>query len=358
MQTTKVFEQWLLDQHAIMVRYRQVEKGEVLAEYNQLKSVVESKEFQAKKKELTTTKYADTPYAKTMSEYKSMKWKGAVLLYRMFHKESWKQKPAVATYLELEAKVQTPEFQKENAFWKNEKRWFTTPEAAQEKRLDVLAKHDDVVFYHAHTEAEIAELESYKLVWKDEFEGASMSEQWATGFVYPDGLEADHSHVSEQQAYTKGQNTRVSSSVMTVSTKKQAAAAKAWHPMRGMHMHDFTYTSDVWHTVEGLTCANGVLQAKVELTGAAKHTMVLTMPKMQNVLPILHPVDGLKGYIIYTLVWNEKEAICYANDQEVARSKNTLAGQAKHILLRSYLPEGQEGGNAALNVDWIRVYAK
>jgi hypothetical protein len=214
------------------------------------------------------------------------------------------------------------------------------------------------VFYQAHTEAEIAELESYKLVWKDEFEGASMSNNWATGFVYPSGLEADHSHVSEQQAYTKGQNTKVACSVMTISTKKQAAEAKAWHPMRGMHMHDFAYTSDVWHTVENLNCANGVLQAKVEMTGDVKHTMVLTMPKMQSVLPILHPVSDVKGYLIYTLVWNEKEAICYVNDQEVARSNNTLAGQAKHILLRSYLPEGHSAGAGELNVDWIRVYSK
>lgn len=358
MQKTKVFEQWLLDQKAMIVRYREVEKGAVLAEYNQLKAIVESKEFQAKKTELTTTKYAATTYGKTMSEYKGLKWKGAVLLYRMFHKESWKQKPAVVTYLELEEKVQNAEFQKENAFWKNEKRWFTTAEAAQEKRYNALAKHADVVFYGQHTEKEVAELEAYKLVWKDEFEGASMSDKWATGFVYPAGLKADHSHVSEQQAYMKGQNTTVSCSVMTVTTKKQAVNAAAWHPTKGMHMHDFAYASDVWHTVEALNMKNGVLQAKVAYSGKAKHMMGLTAMKMQNVLPILHTASAMKGYAIYTLVWNETEVQCYVNDEQVARVKNTLAGEDMYILLRSYLPEKDKAGKGTMSVDWVRVYTK
>ena len=357
MQKTKVFEQWLLDQKAMILRYREVEKGAVLAEYNQLKATVESSDFQAKKTELTTTKYANTSYGKTMAEYKSLKWKGAVLMYRLFHKESLAQKPEVASYLQLLEQVQKPEFKKENAFWKNEKRWLTTAEAAQEKRYHKLAKHADVVFYGQHTEAEVAELESYKLVWNDEFD-AAMTSQWETGFVYPAGMKADHSHVSEQQAYMKGQNTQVSGSVMTIATKKQTVNAAAWHPTRGMHMHEFAYTSDVWHTKEALNMKTGVLQAKVAYTGAAKHMMGLTAMKMQYVLPILHTASAMKGYAIYTLVWNETEVIAYINDEQVSRSKNSLAGEAMHILLRSYLPENQNAGKGTMSVDWVRVYGR
>ena len=52
MKSTKVFEQWLQEQAQIIVRYRQVEKSDILAEYNALKKVVESTEFQTKKKEM------------------------------------------------------------------------------------------------------------------------------------------------------------------------------------------------------------------------------------------------------------------------------------------------------------------
>ena len=51
MLSTKKFEQWLKAQAQMIVRYRQVEKSEVLAEYHSLKHVVDSAEFQAKKKE-------------------------------------------------------------------------------------------------------------------------------------------------------------------------------------------------------------------------------------------------------------------------------------------------------------------
>lgn len=358
MQKTKVFEQWLLDQQAMIVRYREVEKGAVLAEYKELQVVVSSAEFQAKKKLLTTTKYADTPEGKTMAQYKSLKSKGSVLLYRMFHKESWKAKADVAAYLELLAQVQTPEFQKEHAFWKNEKRWWTTAEGAQEKRFEELKKHKDVLFFEQHTEAEVAELESYKLVWKDEFDGSAMSAKWETGWAYPAGLQANHSHVNEQQAYVKGANTKVGGSAMTISTKKEAANVAAWHPTKGMLMHDFAYTSDVWHSTEGVNHAAGVVQVKVACSGDARHAICLTATKMQHVLPIMHAASVAKGYFIYTLVWNEQEVVNYVNDQEVSRGKNTMKGEPMHILMRSYLSASMKAGKGSLSVDWVRVYGR
>lgn len=55
------------------------------------------------------------------------------------------------------------------------------------------------------------------------------------------------------------------------------------------------------------------------------------------------PADKQVKDAIYTLVWNEKEVVNYVNDVEVARSKNPLAGEALHLLLRSYLPENVKG---------------
>ena len=88
MLSTKKFEQWLKAQEQIIVRYRQVEKSEVLAEYNSLKQVVESAVFQAKKTELTTTIYADTQEGKTMAEYKKLRKTSSVFFYRLFKKEA------------------------------------------------------------------------------------------------------------------------------------------------------------------------------------------------------------------------------------------------------------------------------
>ena len=356
MMKTKAFEQWLKEQAQIVVRYRQIEKSDVLAEYNSLKLVVESAEFQAKKKKLTTTRYADTQEGKTMALYKKLRKKSSVFFYRLLKKEAWKAKPEVAQYLELEAQINTPEFKQSNAFWKNKKRWFTTPESKQEQQLNTLSKHADIVFYLQQDAKKVTELESYKEVWKDEFESLKMSDAWQTGFLYANkALKADHSHVTEQQAYTQGNNTQIVGSTVSIVTKKQATTAAAWHPTKGMINHPFAYTSDIWHTAEAVAPKSGVLQAKVRYTGKAKHVLCLTTPKAQHALPILSK-QVEKEEMIYTLVWNEKEVINYVNNQEVSRGRNPMAGEALHLLVRSYLPSNQKAGDAQLNIDWIRIY--
>ena len=352
---TKAFEQWLQEQAHIIVRYRQVEKSELLAEYHTLKKVVESADFQAKKHVLMTTQYADTQEGKTMATYKDLKWNVSVILYKLLKKEAWKEKAEVAEYMTLCETIQAPEFQQANAFWKNKKRWFTTQESQQEKRYNELVKHSDIVFFFAHTEKEIAELESYKTVWSDEFEGSKLSSTWQTGFLYSSKeLKKDHSHVGELQAYMQGKNTNVAGSSLTITTKKEKVTAAAWHPTKGMVMYPFAYTSDVWHTAQAVAPKVGVLQAKVRLAGKAKHVLCLTSASAKKSLHIL-PADKPLKEAIYTLVWSEKEVVNYVNNVEVSRSKNPLAGEELHLLMRSYLADNQKG-TGKIDIDWVRIY--
>lgn len=356
MLNTKQFEQWLQEQAQIAVRYRKIEKSDLLEEYNTLKEVVESAEFQAKKTRLITTRYADTQEGGTMALYNSLKWNTSVILYNLLKKEAYKEKAEVAQYLALAEQIQTPAFQEANAFWKNPKRWLTTPESQQEKRYNELVKHADIVFFFQHTEQEIAELEAYKMVWAAEFE-TQMSGAWQTGFLYPSKeFKADHSHVGEGQAYVQGRNTQVANRMLTISTKKEKTTAAAWHPTKGMIMHEFAYTSDVWHTAEAVAPKSGVLQAKVRLAGKAKHVLCLTKANAKKALHLL-PADKQVKDAIYTLVWNEKEVINYVNNVEVSRSQNPLAGEALHLLMRSYLPENVKA-TGKMDIDWVRVYTK
>ena len=356
MLSTKQFEQWLQEQAEIAVRYRKIEKSDLLAEYNTLKEVVESAEFQAKKTRLTTTRYADTQEGGTMALYNSLKWNTSVILYNLLKKETYKEKAEVAQYLALAEQIQTPAFQEANAFWKNPKRWLTTPESQQEKRYNELVKHADILFFFQHTAQEIAELEAYKMVWAAEFE-TQMSGAWQTGFLYPSKeFKADHSHVGEGQAYVQGRNTQVANRMLTISTKKEKTTAAAWHPTKGMIMHEFAYTSDVWHTAEAVAPKSGVLQAKVRLAGKAKHILCLTKANAKKALHLL-PADKQVKDAIYTLVWNEKEVINYVNNVEVSRSQNPLAGEALHLLMRSYLPENVKA-TGKMDIDWVRIYTK
>lgn len=297
MLSTKAFEQWLKAQAEIIKRYRQVEKSSELATYNELKGTIDSLEFQANKDAFRRT-----------------------LLGKL--------------------------------------RWLSTPMHQQEKQLQSLAKNADIILYLTHTAEQIQELESYKTVWAEEFEKGKLSDSWQTGFLYASPtLKKDHSHVSEQQAYTQGKNTQVANNTLHILTKKEKVTAAAWHPTKGMIMHKFAYTSDVWHTAEAVAPTAGVLQAKVRYTGKAQHVLCLTNSNAQKALPIL-PANKIEKNAIYTIVWNEKEVINYVNNVEVARTKNPLSGEVLHLLVRSYLPENQKAGAGQLDIDWVRIYAK
>lgn len=355
---TKAFEQWLTEQAVIVSRYREIEKSAIFSEYQSLKSLVESDAFQAKKHELITTRYADTVEGKTMARLSQLKWCKPVLLYRLFKKEKYQNLPEVTEYLSLLVECSTEKFKQSNAFWKNSKRWYTTEDSKNEQRLVALSKHADILFYLSHSEEEVSSLESYQCVWKEDFEGSSLSTHWQYGFLYPSSdFVAAHSHVSELQAYNKGRNTSVSGSVLSIKTKKEKCIAAAWHPTKGMLLHEFAFTSDVWHTVDPIVPTSGVLVAKVRCNGMARHSIALTSPKAQSALPILQSEPIMKGYAIYSLAWDDKEVISYVNNKEVARSKNTLAGKALYIVLRSYLPVNQGAGVGQMDIDWIRVYS-
>ncbi len=295
---TKAFERWLKAQGELILRYRQVEKSDKLAEYQQLKAIVESSEFQENKQNFRKT-----------------------LLGKL--------------------------------------RWGATAERQQEKRLAMLAKDLEILLFESYKEEVIAELESYMTVWSDEFDGVAISDDWATGMLYPvKELCSNHSHTSEQQAYTQGKNTRIEGSVLSLMTKKEKCTVPSWHPTKGMHMHTFAYTSDIWHTAKAVLPVTGVLQAKVRLAGKAKHVLSLATATSSVFVPVLHTEPVVKGYVIHTVAWDEKEIVAYVNNVEVARTKNPFVGEQLHLILRSYLPENQKAGSGQMDVDWIRVYSK
>ena len=76
MLSTEQFEKLIKEMQECVIRWRQIEKSPELAEYKELKSKVESPEFQAKKKEINDRKYKDTDEGKKMAAYKrlSSKW--------------------------------------------------------------------------------------------------------------------------------------------------------------------------------------------------------------------------------------------------------------------------------------------
>lgn len=194
-----------LDKAELVARYREVEASPELKEYLELDKIVESDEFVQKRYNWKNKDYRMTPIHdiagrykellhdeklqafleiesskrlkdflafKASKDYAKLQDTDAVAnspeLLRMYKFEQSKDyklylqycdSPLPKEYKELVAKMETPEFKKEYAFWTNPNRWKTTDEYQQEVRYKLLAKRADIRFYLKQDPAEIARWE-------------------------------------------------------------------------------------------------------------------------------------------------------------------------------------------------------
>lgn len=195
----------VLDDKERVARYREVESSPELKEYLELDKLVDSEEFVQKKynwinkdfkmtetyaiasryKELlhdaelqqaleleSSKRLKDYLEFKASKDYAKLQDKAAVNesedLQRMAKFENSKEyknylrysgSELLKEFKDLVAKMDTPEYKKDYAFWSNPNRWKTTPEYQQHVRYKQLAKRADIVFYLHQDPAEIARLE-------------------------------------------------------------------------------------------------------------------------------------------------------------------------------------------------------
>ena len=72
MLSTEQFEKAIYDMQERVKRWRQIEKSPEMAEYNALKKIVESNEFQERKNELVSRKYKDTDEGRKMTAFRNL----------------------------------------------------------------------------------------------------------------------------------------------------------------------------------------------------------------------------------------------------------------------------------------------
>lgn len=198
-------ENSLLEASERVARYREVENSPELKEYLQLDDIIMSEEFVHKRYNWEHKDYKMTPTYAIASRYKELLHNSELQefleiegstrlkkfldfkaskdyaklqdekaveqsldLQRMANFERSKEYKNFLRYRDSElpkefkalvAKMETPEWKKEYAFWSNPNRWKTTDEYQQVIRHKQLAKRADIIFYLKQDPAEIARLE-------------------------------------------------------------------------------------------------------------------------------------------------------------------------------------------------------
>ncbi len=425
LQSTEKLEALIQQNKDIVVRYRRVENSAELKEYNELKKVIEAPEFKEKKRILTQTKYHDTETYRQLRKLRDMDNNKELQLYffvndskilpeylefrksenyiKLADKFSLLRSPYLRRmkkfegsraykswlkhnnsglpqqYKELQAKIDSNEFQEERRFWKNPRRWLTTQEYKQECRFAELAALDDIQFFFAQRKEKIENLESYKTMFSDDFNWRKMSDSaWQPGFAYiSEQLKQQHSFTNEHQAYNGGHNTGTVNGYLTVLTHKEKATAPAWDEKKGFVNQTFDYTSDVIQTAKSFEQKEGIFMAKIRCTGKVHHTLTLNC---REKTPLVHlfnfngkkmhigytsqngfvgtTVTGLSwaNFYVVTLRWTPTEMIWYLNNIEVFRVNRNLPKQPLYFSIASFLPKTEKPAEGHLDVDWVRVY--
>jgi len=204
--------------------------------------------------------------------------------------------PVVQRYLELKKQVESPEFEAQMAFWQNKKRWETTEEGKLEARYEQLKKSDDRVFFDSVDAKQVEHWEQFSKVYEDEFDWLSLKESsWKPGFIYPDGFKNVHSYSNEKQAYVGGKNIVMRDSSLRIKTRRENVEGAAWDVKKGMFIKPFTYSSDCLYTDKVAIEEGSVVQCKCKCRGRLNHGVYL---RSKSHVPFISVFDytGLKLY--------------------------------------------------------------
>ena len=341
MLSTDAFEKEIADMQARVKRWRQIEKSPELAEYLELKKIVESNDFQERKNELVNRKYNDTQEGKMMTEYESLYNSSSIRRYRralkdeefqaflvfresedfqriksikevltdpmirkynmLYYSSYYKNylkvlnSPDLKRLAELEEEVHKEDFQKRHAFWADAKRWEHSDDYKTYQRYQELANSDDIKFFYASREEKIDWAELFRPAFDDDM---SSSKNWKPGYGYANPAMKDgHSRTSEHQAYNNGKNTFFAEGRMDIETRNESKKAVAWDEKKGFTDHVFEYTSDVMNTKEAFMQENGMFMAKVRSQGAGHHFFGLSTGKPGKPMVALYHFNGSKPQV-------------------------------------------------------------
>lgn len=336
MLSTDAFEKAIYDMQERVKRWREIEKSPELAEYIALKKIVESRDFQARKKELVTRKYEDTDEGRKMTAFKRLSASRSIRRYQraledptfqaflefqktpefqkvkslkeclksgeirtynlIYHSSFYRNYTKVLHSAELkqltvlEKEVKKEDFLDRHALWADAKRWQHSEEFKTEQRYKELADSDDIKFFYTQREERIDWAELFRPAFDDDM---SSGQNWKPGYGYANPAAKDgHSRTTERQAYNNGHNTFFVDGRMDIETREETVEAVAWDVKKGFIEQVFDYTSDVMNTKDAFMQEEGLFMAKVRSQGVGRHFFGLSTGKQEKPMIALYFYNG------------------------------------------------------------------
>jgi len=362
--------------------------SETLANYQKLKSIVESSSFDKKKlKDEKSDEY--TKY----SSYEKLKASDDIHFFGQFGKSqayknylAMKDSPERRRFEELEKIINSEEYKARVIYLEDKQKWERTADAAKEKKFAELQKLPEVVNYLKYKHSSAFDFfKKWNLVFEDQFDSGKLDTQkWMTQSYWANqALGQNFSQLGDLHAFTDGQNISVNGKSLKLEVRKEKASSMQWKIPFGFIEQDFDYTSGILSTSGGEWWKHGILEAKVRYNPAQNLVDAIyllgeqTSPQInlvemgeKNRIGMFsrngeqyhgqsESLSGLKEgqFYIFRLEWSANSLVWKINNKTILTINQHVPEFKMHLNVASIIVN--EPGNSLphqFEIDWVRYY--
>jgi beta-glucanase (GH16 family) len=377
--------------------YNKYEGSNEIKKYQELKNLVSSTAFKAKKKEL---KDHNSEEYKALQEFKNLdssselkhflKLKTSKELSNYLKIESTKQIPEFET---LEKYISSDEFKKQKAYLNDSKKWEKSEEFKQFNEFLSLKKDKEIIWYFKTKDSNKYDiLKTWNLTFEDDFTGGQIDKsKWISRYFWGEVLLNDtYALPGEKHIFNQEKNLQFNGSTVKIVTKKEKITGKEWNPMFGFIPKNFEYSSAIINSGCSFRTKYGKIEAKIKINPAngVMHAFWLAGDMMLPQLDIFKCLNNklylstfwgnstqsdsvnndstalniniVKGkYMIFTLEWSPNAIVWKINNEIVKTQNNNIPDNEFYVALNSgVFDDNADAGNGLYEIDWIRCYQK
>lgn len=379
-------------------RMKQTEGSDPYQKYEELNTLINSPEFHSAK---VKKGFKKTEAYQNFKNYKSLKKSANVKFYLKTRNSSeyhnWQKldgSERIQTFFELEALVQSDEFQKFKSFMEDKHRYNKSEEAHLVDEFNSLTKNEQIKWYLSKKQNDpFKEIRQWELTFEDDFDATRLDQsKWMTGYYWGKALMNETYVLAGEKQFFKEENIELRDSVARITTRKENTTGKTWDLQHGFITRPFNFTSGLISTGQSFRQKFGRFEAKIRFSAAApivnafwlvgetiapqidvvkssykKGKMVdCGLHTLNGSKEVVHKLSKIKGasftgdFYIYSLEWSPEALIWKINGQEVNRITSNIPNEAMYLTFCTTLPKEPDDRQvpATLEIDWIRCYQK
>lgn len=382
----------------ILSRYKSIELTGKPTRYDELKSIVESPDYVAKrsmhKKENSDEYQKEVEFSALKKDgelkefFKLKKHKALNDFFQLDGSET------IENYLALKDYIESTEFVERKAYLLSKNKFEQTEEYRKQQEYNELKKSEKIVwFYSLENTKKFDEIKRWELVFSDDFSKKEINRKdWITRYFWGDALiNQSYSLAADKHWYNEDKNIEISNSVLKITTQKEQVEGMAWDLKYGFIPKQFDFTSGLISTGQAFRQKYGRFEAKIKFTaapgvyhafwlvgetmlphinifrqmgknGSSVHGSLFwqngSSPKPKGSKTSVGGFDFQNEFFILSLDWTPHKLTWKINGKPYKEESRNLPNEPMYMVISSGVIAETEDNllPATLEVDWVKCW--